>query len=461
MNRNQLPPAALAAFVRGNERRAWVFLWLQSGRTEAAGAALAATIRAFASQAARQSMAQWPDRFWRLVAASPLEGTGQWPEPLEPLAVLDPAPRRALLLRLAAGLDEEPAAHALGVDVDTYRQWLEQACPRDPAGAADAQAWQQLAQAVQQAGRDLPPRRLLRIADLREVALSGRGPIPGITLPADPPRSDRRWQRALLVALACAAALAGTWWWERSQEQAQPQQPQPQPQPVPDAPPGIRDPGPIVVEPLPATAAASHAGIDAPADPAPADPMIDALGLLSWYAAGAPESRFERADPLSPPSTHTATAGAAAGTDTDAHADANADTDADADARQIAWRQLDAGTRAQLREVAAALDALPADERDTLRARFAALDAIERRGWLLGPVLGADYPGLHPLLGYVAADERAPLLATLRAMTPEQRARLAELARRAAPAVRDRLRRELMAQPPAQLDAWLERRSQG
>src|SRR5690606_29566786 len=80
VNRNQLPPAALAAVVRGNERRAWVFLWLQSGRTEAAGAALAATIRAFASQAARQSMAQWPDRFWRLVAASPLEGTGQWPE---------------------------------------------------------------------------------------------------------------------------------------------------------------------------------------------------------------------------------------------------------------------------------------------------------------------------------------------------------------------------------------------
>ena len=65
-------PAALTAFLRGAERRAFVFLWLQGGDAAMAEKALAAAIRAFPGPAANLPMAEWPDRFWRLLAASPL-----------------------------------------------------------------------------------------------------------------------------------------------------------------------------------------------------------------------------------------------------------------------------------------------------------------------------------------------------------------------------------------------------
>ena len=94
-----------------------------------------------------------------------------------------------------------------------------------------------------------------------------------------------------------------------------------------------------------------------------------------------------------------------------------------------------------------------------LRADFAALDAMERRGWLLGPALGADFFALQPLLGFVPEDEREPLLAALRALAPEQRALLGEMARRTPPAGREALRRELLATAPASRSAWLEQRS--
>lgn len=441
LRRDQQVPVALAAFVRGNERRAWTFLWLQGGCAAAADSALSAAIRAFATQVGRQPMAQWPTRFWRLVAAAPLAPPdGQWPEELKTLAGLAPVPRRALLLRLAVGLDEAPAADALGVDLATYRKRLEQACPRDRAGAVDADAWQRLAQAVQQAGRTLPPWRLSHIADLGEAGLSGDGQATDAGVPATPARPDRRWRWMLLVALACAAALAATWWWERRPADAPPAAHQ-----ADDGAPDIGDPGPILVEPLPDIPDAAPAARPVvPAEPVPLDPVVEALDLLSWYIAGAPDSRIEHAAASTPPD-----------------AAPPVDVDIDADARRSAWRHLDAAEQARLRAAAVTLDALPEDERDTLRARFAALDAVERRGWLLGPVLGADYAGLHPLLGYVAADEREPLLATLRAMRPDQRAHLAEVARRASPAARARLRRELLAQPPAQWDAWLARHSDG
>ncbi|MBB6065888.1 hypothetical protein [Pseudoxanthomonas broegbernensis] len=446
MSRTDEAPAALAAFVRGSERRAWLFLWLHSGRTEAAGSALAAAIRAFAGQAARAPMAHWPGRFWRLVAATPLEGTGQWPDGLEWLAGLAPGPRRALLLRLAAGLDEASAADALDLAVETYRQWLGQACPRDAAGGADAAAWQRMAQAVQQAGRELPPRRLLRIAELREAALAGAGPPSGrAAAPPGPSRPtaspDRRWRWALLVASACAAALAATWW-ERMPGAGPAEAPVTQAEPEE---PGIHDPGPILVEPLPeAPGAASIADPGAGRSPTAvatlADPVVDALELLSWYVAGAPAPRIERDAGQAVPAMDIDPPGAAG-----------------AAARRAAWQGLDPSEQARLREAAVALEALPEAERAALQARFGALDEVERRGWRLGPALGADYAALHPLLGYVAADEREPLLAALKAMTPAQRARLAELARLAPPSARDRLRRELLARPAAQWDAWLER----
>ena len=127
-------------------------------------------------------------------------------------------------------------------------------------------------------------------------------------------------------------------------------------------------------------------------------------------------------------------------------------------ARYQAWRQLDEAERLRLRAVAAQIAAFPAQRQQALRAQFDALDASQRRGWRLGPVLGADYEKLQPLLAYVPSAQRLPLLAALRTMTAEQRAGLAVLAQRTPPQDRDALRGELLALPPAEVAAWLRHR---
>lgn len=127
-------------------------------------------------------------------------------------------------------------------------------------------------------------------------------------------------------------------------------------------------------------------------------------------------------------------------------------------ARYQAWLQLDEAERLRLRAIAAEIAAFPPQRRQALRAQFDALDASQRRGWRLGPTLGADYEKLQPLLAYVLPAQRLPLLASLRAMTAGQRADLAVLAQRTPPQDRQALREELLAQPGAQLDAWLQRK---
>ena len=54
--------------------------------------------------------------------------------------------------------------------------------------------------------------------------------------------------------------------------------------------------------------------------------------------------------------------------------------------------------------------------------------------------------------------QRLPLLASLRAMTAGQRAELAVLAQRTPPQDRQALREELLAQPGAQLEGWLQQK---
>lgn len=105
---------------------------------------------------------------------------------------------------------------------------------------------------------------------------------------------------------------------------------------------------------------------------------------------------------------------------------------------------------------ARAVAALPAAEQQALRAGFAALDASERHDWLLGPALGAGMVALHPLLLQVPAVERAPLLATLRAMSPAEREGLGMLAQRTAPQDRDALRRALLSTSQTNRASWLQ-----
>lgn len=124
-------------------------------------------------------------------------------------------------------------------------------------------------------------------------------------------------------------------------------------------------------------------------------------------------------------------------------------------ARYQAWLQLDAGERDSLRALAAQVAAFAPEREQALRTQFDALDDVQRRGWRLGPVLGRDYPSLHPLLAYVPASQRLPLLAKLRSMDAQQRADLAVLAQRTPPQERQALRSELLSLPPAQVAAWL------
>lgn len=123
----------------------------------------------------------------------------------------------------------------------------------------------------------------------------------------------------------------------------------------------------------------------------------------------------------------------------------------------MAWQALPPAERETLRAVAVAFAALPPERRQALRARFDALDESERRGWLLGPAIGADWPRLHALFAQVPEAQTAPLRAALRALTPEARADLAVLAQRTPPQARDELRNALLSTPVHARAAWLRR----
>lgn len=126
--------------------------------------------------------------------------------------------------------------------------------------------------------------------------------------------------------------------------------------------------------------------------------------------------------------------------------------------RYVAWQALPGGERARIERAREAFAAMDPAQREVLRAQFAALDGSVRRGWRLGPSLGADYAALQPLLAQVPAEQHEPLLRVLRAMEPRQRIDLAALAQRTPPDQRAALRRELLSTSAANRDAWLHDR---
>lgn len=148
-------------------------------------------------------------------------------------------------------------------------------------------------------------------------------------------------------------------------------------------------------------------------------------------------------------------------------------------ARVAAWRALPAQERRRRRiahETAAALPhaervrlqqaashfaTLPEAEQRALRLEFAQLDQGVRRGWRLGPVLGLDWPGLHPLFSAVPQADRASTLLALRASSVQARADLAALAQRTPPHEREALRRAWLDVPADARDAWLRARVSG
>ena len=206
-------PAALAAFLRGVERRGAVLAELQCGDAGCGDSALAATMRAFREGTAASPISDWPHRFWALLLAAPVlrrpAPEADWPDALSALARLGRGPRAALLLRLVAGLHETEAAAVLGIAPATYRLALQRALPRHADGTPDEDAWRALADATQLAIRQLPPTRLARLAQLREAALQHRRPpvSAGRRRPA-PAGSRPRWLLPALWAGVVACALA-------------------------------------------------------------------------------------------------------------------------------------------------------------------------------------------------------------------------------------------------------------
>jgi hypothetical protein len=127
-------------------------------------------------------------------------------------------------------------------------------------------------------------------------------------------------------------------------------------------------------------------------------------------------------------------------------------------ARYAAWRALDEVQRARLSAAASEIAALTPEHQAALRTQFSVLDGMQRQGWRLGADLGADWPRLQPLFAYVPPAEREGLLALLRRLDAEQRDDLAALAQRLPPQERDAFRRELLAVPEGQRRAWLQQR---
>jgi len=202
-------------------------------------------------------------------------------------------------------------------------------------------------------------------------------------------------------------------------------------------------------------------------------PSMLAFALLLPAVAGAqslPPALLEKAQALPPPTRaellrHAATLQAMTPAQREAFAARVAEWDALLPAAQReqrdawqAWQALPEAERQRLRAAAEAYSKLPPDRQQELRAQYDALDGSERRGWLLGPALGADYPKLHALVSQVPPAQRDALLEALRALSPEGRADLAVLAQRTPPHERDALRKDLLAQPVQQRDAWLRDR---
>ena len=298
---------ALAAFIRGIERRALVVAEFQTGEALVAERAVAVAMRAFVPAAHEQSMSEWPLQFWRLLSSTPQlrqpADDGLWPQDLAHLPSLPETERLALLLRIGAGLDETLAAQVLGTEVQDYCQWLAQACPRDAQGQPDAQAWRTLAEAVQARVRDLSPERQAQLERLRESLVnSGQDdavreqPMPVMQAqrrtrkPAPPPRSGMSQWLWLLTGAALLAGIAWAWLSSSNPDPALP--------PVDEAPAGLEVENPVRSENL------QQLELPPPAAPASVEPgpdpgqaaLLEQADFLAWMAAGGPLPVDESSD---------------------------------------------------------------------------------------------------------------------------------------------------------------------
>jgi len=446
-------PAAVAAFLRGLDKRARLFATVQAGDATQGERALAVVARVFAAEAGQWPLAQWPQQYWRLLLATPsLRHAAAEANGLLPGVARLPAERRAaVLLHLVAGLEDEAAAAALGLDVPAYQGAIRHSLPRNGLDQPDVdvwRAWRAAAQRELERAPDPPP--------LARPAFEPARPAPGPERVV--PRAATHGTRWLWLGVAaCVLAFAAAFF--------------------------IHPAGREVIahwfaaikrEPLP-PAAAPKARFDA-ADPAlhpdreqlaaPREAAFaDELALLAWLANAADPAAADAVPLPIADATQPATIAPA----DEAAALARRTRTWDALSPRLrglhrghwqAWRMLSAGERLQLRAIASRFRQLSADERRGVRERFDAQSSDARDGWWLGPRLGRDWPRVAALFAFVDAGERESVLRLLRAATPADIAALARLAQSTAPEHRAGLRRELLAQSSEQRGAWLQARLQ-
>lgn len=497
------PSPALSAFLRGIERRAYVFADLQCGDPARALAAVEHAMRAFAPVSAVTPLSGWPAGFWSLLLAQPALAGGEGGAP--ELASLGSGPRGALLLRLVGGLDFPHAAQVMGVAEATYRFALQRALQQLGEAEVSFAALGRLRERLHRQVKTLDETRVAELAAIRARVLAGE-PLPVEAPPSPPSPWPRRLAWAALVALALA--FAATFW--RPSPPLPPGAVQDLPQEAadaPPAPPASSDADTIIHPDYAALAdpdAGAHAGdldflswlvADAgfEAAPAPPESTAEAVVAPAEGAAGAPrvepaaddQPRFEalasaerpllapvaatwpRLDPdtrrqLVGQARHWLALDAAAREDLRARLLAwDSQPPADRARRRgalAAWMSLSPAEQSRVAAAAAAWNALPGEERDAWRTRFDELPADQREPWWLGPALGEWFSPVQPLFAYVPGSEREPLLAMLRALPPAAREDLATLARRLPAAERERLRRELLEAAPAEREALVRKR---
>ncbi len=198
---------ALSAFLRGIERRAFVFAQVQCGDDQVALLALGRAMRAFRSTSAVSPLSAWPAGFWALLLAQAelSQGESEVPE----LTALGSGPRASLLLRMVGGLDFPHAAQVLGVSESTYRFALQRALQQLGEAGISYAVLGALRERLHHQVKTLPDERTAALAALRARVLQGE------TDPDDvPPLAAAPWRRRapwLLLALL-GLAFAATFW---------------------------------------------------------------------------------------------------------------------------------------------------------------------------------------------------------------------------------------------------------
>lgn len=484
------PSPALSAFLRGIERRAFVFARVQSGSDDVAEAALGRAMRAFKAMSATSPLSGWPAGFWTLLLAQAelSQGHSDVPE----LRALSSGPRAALLLRMVAGLDFPHAAGVLGISETTYRFALQRALQQLGEGGISYAVLGALRERLHRQVKTLPVERTDSLAALRaRVLQDAPDAAPPPPVPASPVWRRLGWAALVVLALGFAA----TFW-----------------TPAPVLSPGGTETLPIEPPPTPVPAEAAsdwvthpdYTQLSAPDD----EGVASGLALLSWLASGeagelpgAASGQPNVAGAAPPPAAVASfpelpqpqrallapLAGAWPGLDpgTRQSLQANAahwlslapaqrealvatmrawDALPAAERAQrrgpfAAWQSLSADERVRVRRVAARLAALAPAQQQALRDGFEKLPADQRQDWWLGPEIGRGFAQLRPLFAFVPEDERTALLALLRDLSPEARADLALLARRLPANQRESLRRDLVAAAPAEREALIRARA--